>query len=421
MRHSIDNMKPSAGSVAVAVALLYACGYLPTRLYAAPGGGPSLIAHWRLDESSGTMAKDSVGGNDGFVNGSLQWHPYGGRLDGTLEFGGVNEYIHCGDAGVFNLTAGITVSAWVNIGEVRYDWQAIVTKGDSAWRLSTAARERRFHFGVTGGPDYQAVDGNTTVRANEWRHVCGTYDGQYLRLYLDGEPDAAALPYTGGIGVNAFPVQIGANAEQLNRRWKGLIDDVRVYNGALTAAEVRALYREAPLYVDADSPGGNGFTWSSAFKSLQDALVVANWGCRIHVASGLYRPDDGGGWSRGDRIATFLLKSGVRVRGGYAGYGQPNPSARDVVLFETVLSGDLSGNDTVPADPCEMFMDTLRSENSRHVVCAVMIADAVLDGFTVTAGHADGSDGAFPRVNNGAGLFCRDSRLTVSNCTFRHN
>ena len=422
MRRSLYNTKPLSDGVAVAAILVLICAGMSARLLAATGGGPSLIAHWKLDESSGQMATDSVGGHGGVVNGSPQWRLYGGRLDGALEFGGVNEYVDCGNAGVFDLTDGITVSAWVNIGEVRYDWQAIVTKGDSAWRLSTVNRERRFHFGITGGPDFEVVNGSTTVKAGEWHHVCGTYDGQYLRLYLDGEPDASALQYTGGMGVNAFPVQIGANAEQLNRRWKGLIDDVRVYDGALTAGQVRALYREAPLYVDADSPGGNGSSWFSAFRSLQDALLQAGAGCRIHVAAGLYRPDAGGGWTKGDRNATFVLKSALIIRGGYAGYGQPNPSLRDTVLFETILSGDLCGDDVVAGDPCDMFADPLRSENSRHVVSAIGVgADILLEGFTITGGQADGSDGAFPRVNNGAGLYSSNSHVTVSNCTFRRN
>ena len=86
---------------------------------------------------------------------------------------------------------------------------------------------------------FHAVDGTTRVGLNEWHHVVGTYDASSLRLYVDGVEDPAGpVPYTGPINVNDLPVWIGANAEQSDRGFVGRIDEVLVYDGALTQAEL---------------------------------------------------------------------------------------------------------------------------------------------------------------------------------------
>gem|GEM_PF-305830 len=165
-------------------------------------------------------------------------------------------------------------------------------------------------------------------------------------------------------------------------------------------------------YVDDDATGENdGSSWSNAFTHLQDALNVAAGGDEIRVAQGTYRPNDGVVGIRGERELTFQLKNGVTVKAGYAGFGEPDPDARDVELYETILSGDLSGND----EPDFVNND----ENSYHIVNgAGTSSTAVLDGFIITGGNANGSS------NNavGGGMFMGDySSPTVLNCTFRGN
>jgi hypothetical protein len=107
-------------------------------------------------------------------------------------------------------------------------------------------------------------------------------------------------------------------------------------------------------------PIHNGTTWTRAFLTLQDALAVVGGGDEILVAEGTYKPDRGAGVTAGDREASFVLTEGLKVRGGFAGYGQPNPDARDIVNHETILSGDLNGND--------LWGILNVSDNSYHVV-----------------------------------------------------
>ncbi|MHC4095975.1 MAG: hypothetical protein ACYSU3_07945, partial [Planctomycetota bacterium] len=115
------------------------------------------------------------------------------------------------------------------------------------------------------------------------------------------------------------------------------------------------------IYVDGDASfGGNGQNWATSYRYLQDALAVAVSGDEIKVAEGIYKPDRGGGNTPGNRYATFQLKNGVVITGGYAGFGEPQPDAWDIDVYETLLSGDLLGNDGPD------FANN--GENSYHVV-----------------------------------------------------
>ena len=165
------------------------------------------------------------------------------------------------------------------------------------------------------------------------------------------------------------------------------------------------------IFVDVDATGVNdGLNWADAFNSLQDALAVAQFGDEIRAAQGIYKPDEGIGITPGDREATFQLINGVTLKGSYAGAGEVDPDARDIELYETILSGDLAGNDRPD------FANN--AENSYHVVTGSGTDDtAILDGFTITAGNANGY---YPE-NDGGGMYNNESNPKLMNCTFTEN
>ena len=204
----------------------------------------NMVTWWKLDENSGRIAADSSGSNcDGTLIGNPQWQPSDGKLGGALEFDGDGEYVKIGDESIFDFIDEITVAVWVNITTVPRQWTAIVTKGNSAWRLSTVLDERKFQFAVTAGPPWHYVNGDMTVSAGEWHHVCGTYDGANIRLYVDGMEDPGSpVAYSGRITSNDFDVCIGENSERSGRYWHGLIDDVRIYSHALSQQEIKAIF-----------------------------------------------------------------------------------------------------------------------------------------------------------------------------------
>jgi len=175
------------------------------------------------------------------------------------------------------------------------------------------------------------------------------------------------------------------------------------------------------IYVDDDAAGANdGSSWSDAFNYLQDALAIAYSGDEIRVAQGIYKSDQGNGITPGDREATFQLINGVTIKGGYAGCGLPDPNARDIDLYETILSGDLDGNDVEPNDPYDLLIEPSRAENSFHVVTASQVDEkALVSGFTVMGGNAN-------RIwyfahEAGGGLLVYEANLIVNDCTFKSN
>ena len=178
------------------------------------------------------------------------------------------------------------------------------------------------------------------------------------------------------------------------------------------------------IYVDDDATGANdGSSWADACKYLQDALADADSADKpveIRVAQGIYRPDRNTAEPNGtgDRTATFQLINAVTLRGAYVGFAETDPNARDVSLYETILSGDLNGDDVEVVNPEDLLDEPSRSDNSYHVVTGSDIDEtAVLDGFTITIGNADGS---YPD-NLGGGMYNREGSPTLNNCTFIGN
>ncbi len=170
------------------------------------------------------------------------------------------------------------------------------------------------------------------------------------------------------------------------------------------------------IYVDADASGDNdGSSWIDAYNFLQDALVAASSGDEIRVAEGIYRPDENAvdPYGTGNIEATFQLINGVTLKGGYAGFGELHPNARDIEENKTILSGDLADDDIELTNPDDMWREQSRNDNSSHVVTGSYVdSNTILDGFTITAGY---------NSTLGAGMCNRYGSPTVTNCTFTWN
>ena len=180
----------------------------------------------------------------------------------------------------------------------------------------------------------------------------------------------------------------------------------------LSVAAICRIAAGGNIYVDADANGANnGSSWTDAYNFLQDALAAASSGDQIWVAQGMYKPDQGSGITPGNRGASFRLINGVKIKGGYAGFGEPDPNAWDVELYETILSGDLNGDDGPDF--------TNNYENSYHVVNGSgRNRTAMLEGFIITAGNADGT---YPACNGGGIYNVYGGSPTVANCIFKKN
>jgi serine/threonine protein kinase/thiol-disulfide isomerase/thioredoxin len=203
-----------------------------------------LVGWWQFDETEGRTAADSSGrGHHGSLIGNPQWQP--GRIGGALTFDGLNDYVSIKDAADFDITKEITVACWVNVAKFDIPWQAIIAKGNQAWRIIRAQSGKNIEFACTGVSVPNTIWGNvfgkTVVDDGQWHHLAGIYGGKRVCLYVDGVLDTS-IEGAGNLNSNDDYVLIGANAGDQWRYWRGLIDDVRVYSYALSEEQIKELY-----------------------------------------------------------------------------------------------------------------------------------------------------------------------------------
>ena len=177
-----------------------------------------------------------------------------------MNFNGTS-YVTVANQAPYNITGNITVAAWIKVSSFTIQWQSIVAKGDTAWRLIRNSTTNALCFAGTALSN-DTVFGTRNVNDGNWHHAVGVYDGANLSLYIDGTLDASVAS-TGTITTNALNVYIGENAGATGRQFNGLIDDVRVYNTALSASQISALYYQSTTY-----------TWVGTTTSWTTA---ANW------------------------------------------------------------------------------------------------------------------------------------------------
>ena len=221
--------------------------------------------------------------------------------------------------------------------------------------------------------------------------------GGNLRL----QPGSPAID-AGDNGVTLF---IAADLDGRPRQADGNRDGTaRVDMGAYESVPIRH------AVVGGQTSGVCG-SWSAAC-TLTQALSIAVPGDQIWVKAGVHTPTT----NATDRSASFALKSGVAVYGGFAGT-ETALSQRDWRNRRTILSGDLAGDDTTDNGVVTSTAN-IRNINSYHVVSATDVIAAVLDGFYITAGKAD--DSTAPN-NRGGGLHLINSRVTLRNLVISGN
>ena len=182
---------------------------------------------------------------------------------------------------------------------------------------------------------------------------------------------------------------------------------------------------QGTIYVDADAPGPahDGLSWSTAYTTVQEALVAAASGDEIWVAQGVYYPDEGVGQTDNVLTSTFALTTGVALYGGFdPGVDADEWSERDWETYLTVLSGDLEQNDVTDPHGVVTDTDNIVGNNAYHVVTGSATDDsAVLDGFIISGGYAHYSLNHNDPHNSGGGMYNDGGHPTLRNLTFSGN
>ncbi len=207
-----------------------------------------LVGYWNLDEGTGTTALDLSGnGNGGTLVNGPTW--VNGQISGALSFNGTNNYTNVGSPSNGSLdfgTGDFTLSAWINLPTTPAANEWVFAKGGSGTvgyniYISTS---NKFNCSIqaTGGSN-QSLSGNTTLAVGSFKYVACVFSrANGIYGYLDGVFNASTTYASGNTNsvTNSSNFRIGSYSS--GNYFSGLIDDVRVYNRALSAAEIQALY-----------------------------------------------------------------------------------------------------------------------------------------------------------------------------------
>ncbi|HYT58842.1 MAG TPA: tandem-95 repeat protein [Haliangiales bacterium] len=194
-----------------------------------------LVAMYSFDEGTGTTVTDLSGtANTGTISGAT-WTT-SGKYGKALQFNGTSSLVTINDAASLDLTTAMTLEAWVNPSVVSSAWRDVIYKGNDIYLLMGTTP----NGGVPslGGTFANSLFSPSSLALNTWTHLAGTYDGAMMRLYINGV-QVASQAQTGNILTSTDPLQIGGDS-LYGQYFQGMIDEVRVYNRALSQSEIQS-------------------------------------------------------------------------------------------------------------------------------------------------------------------------------------
>ncbi len=200
-----------------------------------------LVGWWKLDETQGNNAADSSDNNQtGRLVGNPKWQPSGGKINGALEFDGIDDYVNTDNTADMSTW---TIAVWAKSPEAP----------SSEMPSGPISREKNYQINwnhvddgfrgaagiCTDGTWYNASFGE--LRANTWYHLAATYDGENLKAYKDGVLITTNSDLSGKADSEIETLKFGRHASD-ESFFAGTIDDVRIYSYALPEDEIKALY-----------------------------------------------------------------------------------------------------------------------------------------------------------------------------------
>ncbi len=206
-----------------------------------------LLGYWKLDEGSGTTAADSSGyGHDGALHRSPVWstdtpathfgNPYALHFDRSDA-----DYVSIAGTSDIDDLQQLTLATWVKLDTMPagQTMRFVTLRNEKAvLRYDGASGSGQLHFYVKIDGSFHSIRVNDVLSAGVWLHVAGTYDGSTVRLYLNGTEQAGAVSVSGTVATgDGVHLSWSGSDGALN----GLLDDMRVYNRALSGTEIQAL------------------------------------------------------------------------------------------------------------------------------------------------------------------------------------
>jgi len=203
-----------------------------------------LVGLWHFDEGEGVTAYDSSGtipSNDGTVYGA-GW--VDGKFGKALSFNGVNDYVEVADSASLRITGELTIEAWVNEAVSKTQSKIVSRRLGGAYFYFLGVDNGKPYGGIGNGSSYTVTDKSFTMSSNEWHHLAFVYNDAENKMYLyyDGflkETVAVTQSLPTPIGVN---LSIGADHQGTAVFFNGLIDEVRIWNVALSEDQLGKVY-----------------------------------------------------------------------------------------------------------------------------------------------------------------------------------
>jgi uncharacterized protein DUF4082/concanavalin A-like lectin/glucanase superfamily protein/galactose oxidase-like protein/Big-like domain-containing protein/purple acid phosphatase-like protein len=213
-------------------------------------GNAHPVASYGFEEAGGNVVSDQYGGNDGTLTGADRVN--NGRFGRALSFESDDDIVSVPDDSSLHLLQGMTIEAWVKPTATTF-WRSIIFKEADeglSYGLYGNNEDDVPHVHIGSGGE-TGVSGPTALAPGQWTHLAATYDGNILKLFVNGtQVGSKAVP--GVLPNGAGPLTIGANSVW-GEHFRGLIDEVRVYNRPLSQSEI-ATDRNAPVVPGTPAP-----------------------------------------------------------------------------------------------------------------------------------------------------------------------
>ncbi|MHC4331284.1 MAG: LamG domain-containing protein, partial [Planctomycetota bacterium] len=298
---------------------------------AAGSASADLILHWAFDDGSGGTAVDRSGnGHNGTLEGDPKW--VAGRIGGALEFGGDGDRVVDDDgASYLNGLEAMTVAVWIksnrvgtdagfiqgedpdggdNVCTIRYDSSGASFGGSNVMKMAVTADGE------------QQLESSSGTQVTEWQHIAMTWEsGGLIRLYINGEEDTPSGrngPNTAGVQSGVMKFIVGQGAKDAGGGWDGLIDDVRIYDEAMSAERIQGVMvgEGFPFSLGPDPEDGalHADTWVNLSWSAGDFAVSHD----VYFGNSFEDVNNGAGDTfRGNQADTFYIA-------GFPGFAFPD-------------------------------------------------------------------------------------------------
>ncbi len=253
--------------LALALPLALLCVAVPAAVSEAGAAGSGLVAAYSFDDGTGTILHDTSGNAHHGATANGSWTT--GRHGGALSFNGTNASVDLGSLGTFYQQA-FTLEAWVQKAGSKKDVGIVGTWAGNGPMLWVDHLGGDYQLTLGGNlSDY--LDSGRTPAVGQWEHLAATFDGVTARFYLDGA-QVASRTVSSGVG-SSDRWRLAAYGATAGNFFDGLIDDVRIYDRALSASEVVSDMNQAVPSPDTTPPSAPGQL--SATGSIGEAAL--NW------------------------------------------------------------------------------------------------------------------------------------------------